>query len=183
MTRVTPRARPPNERLLMSICLVLIFGICRILPQDPDPECGHSPVQDQAHRLHGELLQYQHPAPAQQGSIHLEGRILRSRSDQRYCPTLHVRKEGVLQIRTHTRSEEKGESKHGMKRAKNNHHLWSNDTKGKYLFDYFHSARFIREFSNFAAAIVRQRHWQHSHYCGMYFHALNVIRSLHEDPD
>lgn len=58
-------------------------------------------MQDRAHCLHGEFLQNQHPAPAQQGSVDLEGRILRGRPDQSYCPALHVRKEGVLRKQTH----------------------------------------------------------------------------------
>lgn len=97
------------EHLLVFIWLVLIFGIRCISFQDSDPQCCDSPVQDRSHCLHRELLQNQHPASAQQGSIHLEGRIFCGCSDQSYRPALHVRKEGVLQIYTHI-----GESKEKM---------------------------------------------------------------------
>lgn len=86
----------------MSICLVFIFGVCRILSLDSDPKCGHSSVQDRAHRLHRQFLQNQHLAPAQQGSIHLEGWILSGCANQSDCATLHMWKEGVLQTQTHT---------------------------------------------------------------------------------
>lgn len=112
----TLRAQSPGEHLLVSIWLVFIFGICWISSQDSNPQRGHGPVQDRAHRLHGELLQNQHPAPAQQGGIHLEGRIFCGCPDQSDRPALHVRKEGVLQTHIHRQRE---------KETENSDHLWN----------------------------------------------------------
>lgn len=92
------RAVRRKKTLLFFDCWTAIAGIPRILLQDSDPQRGHSPVEDWCHCLHGELLQNQHPAPAQQGGVHLEGRIFRGCADQNNSAALHVRQEGVLQI-------------------------------------------------------------------------------------
>lgn len=101
------RVGSPEEHLPVSICLVLMFGFFLISFQYSDPQRIHGPVQDRDHRLHRQLLQNQHPAPAQQGGIHLERRIFCGRPNQSYCPALHVRKESVLQRQTHIGGERK----------------------------------------------------------------------------
>ncbi len=108
------RGRSTLEHLLVSICLVLIFEILCISFQDSDPQCGYGSVQDRSHRLHRELLQNQNSAPAQEGGIHLEGRIFCGCPYQSNCSTLNVREEGVLQIHKHIRRRKRREqSEHG----------------------------------------------------------------------
>lgn len=103
--RASVRAGSLGQRLLLFNCLVLIFGVRWISLQDSDPQRGHGSVQDRRHRLHWQLLQDEHLAPAQQGSIHLEGRVLCGGSDHNNRPAFQVRKKGVLNIPTHTEGE------------------------------------------------------------------------------
>lgn len=109
---MSQRAWLPGKHSLLSSRLVLIFWIRWIFLEDSDPQCGQGPVQDRGHCLYRKLLQNQHPAPTQEGSIHLERRIFCGGPDQNYSPTLNVWQERVLQIQAHIKREREN-SKHG----------------------------------------------------------------------
>ena len=67
-------------------------------PGRPEPALGirERARQDGDDVVLGERLQHVDPAARQQGGVHLEGRVLRRRADQRDGALFHVGQEGVL---------------------------------------------------------------------------------------